>query len=147
MDKQLSDDELQKLLAQHEEYQARAEVLAGQMEAITASIVECERAVNTIDTLEDVNEDTMSFVPIGAGSFVHARLMKSDRAIVSLGAGVSADMSADAARQCLTDRREKLTKILEQMNKTFQDLAQTIQAVQIEANRQVQARQTNQAYI
>jgi len=74
MSGQPANDELQRLIAQHDEHQAHAEMLAGQMEAIQMSIIECERAVNAIDTLKDKDE-VASLVPIGAGSFVHARLV------------------------------------------------------------------------
>jgi len=148
MDRQLTDQELQGLMARHDEYQAQAEALAGQMEAIQISILECERAVATIDALESEDEDSAtSLVPIGAGSFVHARLVKSDRAIVSLGASVSAEMSADAARGCLSDRKEKLINILEQMDKSLKELAGRVRAIQAEANKQMQLRQPDQAYM
>ena len=146
MSGQPANDELQRLVAQHDEHQARAEMLAGQMEAIQMSIIECERAVNAIDALKDGGE-VASLVPIGAGSFVHARLAKPDRTIISLGSNVSAEMSSDAAKECLVDRREKLAKILEQMNQTMGELAKRIQAIQTEATTQAQARPADQAYI
>ena len=146
MSGQPTNDELQQLIAQHDEHQARAEMLAGQMEAIQMSIIECERAVNAIDALKDGGE-VASLVPIGAGSFVHAKMVKPDRAIISLGANVSAEMASDDAQERLVDRKEKLAKILEQMNQTMGDLAKRIQAIQAEATKQSQARPVDQAYI
>ena len=146
MSGQPANDELQRLVAQHDEHQAHAEMLAGQMEAIQISIIECERAVNAIDALKDEDE-VASLVPIGAGSFVHVRMVKPDRTIISLGANVSAEMSSDAAKERLVDRKEKLAKILEQMNQTMGDLAKRIQAIQTEATKQAQARPADQAYI
>ncbi len=146
MSGQPANDELQRLIAQHDEHQAHAEMLAEQMEAIQISIIECERAVNAIDMLKDKDE-VASLVPIGAGSFVHARMVKPARTIISLGANVSAEMSSDAAKERLVDRKEKLAKILEQMNQTMGDLAKRIQAIQTEATKQAQARQPDQAYI
>ncbi|MEA3323662.1 MAG: prefoldin subunit alpha [Euryarchaeota archaeon] len=139
-------DELQRLAAQHDEHQARAEMLAEQMEAIQISIIECERAVNAIDALKNEDE-AASLVPIGAGSFIHAKLVKLDRTVISLGSNVSAEMSSDAAKDRLIDRREKLAKILEQMNQTMGELAKRIQAIQAEATKKAQAGQPDQAYI
>ena len=146
MSGQPADDELQRLEAQHDEHQAHAKMLAEQMEAIQMSIIECERAVNAIDTLKD-RDEVASLVPIGAGSFVHAKLVNPDRTIVSLGSNVSAEMSSDAAKECLVDRTEKLTKILEQMNQTMNDLAKRIRAIQTEATKHAQTRPPDQAYI
>ncbi len=146
MSGQPTNDELQQLIAQHDEHQARAEMLAEQMEAIQMSIIECERAVNAIDALKGEDE-VASLVPIGAGSFVHAKLVKPDRTIISLGSNVSAEMSSDAAKERLVDRKEKLAKILEQMNQAMGDLAKRIQAIQAEATKQAQARPVDQAYI
>ena len=78
---------------------------------------------------------------------MHAKLVSSDRTIVGLGSGVSAEMSADAARTCLNDRKEKLTKILEQMNKTLNEIAGRVQMIQAEASKQMQAKQADQAYM
>ncbi|HIE31777.1 MAG TPA: prefoldin subunit alpha [Methanosarcinales archaeon] len=146
MAEQLTDEELQRLVAQHNAYQARAQAVAEQIEAIQLSIFECEHASNTVDALKDL-DDVESFVPIGAGSFIHAKITKSDRAIINLGAGVAAEMSADAAKDRLVDRKEKLTKILEEMNITLEDLVKKVQAIQIEADRQMQERKADQAYI
>jgi len=146
MSGQPTNDGLQQLIAQHDEHQARAEMLAGQMEAIQMSIIECERAVNAIDALKGEDE-VASLVPIGAGSFVHAKLVKPDRTIISLGSNVSAEMASDAAKERLVDRKEKLAKILEQMNQTMGELAKRIQAIQAEATKQAQAGQMDQAYI
>ncbi len=146
MSGQPTNDEIQRLVAQHDEHQAHAEMLAGQMEAIQMSIIECERAVNAIDALKDEDE-VASLVPIGAGSFVHAKMVKPERTIISLGSNVSAEMSSDAAKERLVDRKEKLAKILEQMNQTMGDLAKRIQAIQTEATKQAQARPVDQAYI
>ena len=146
MSGQPTNDEIQQLIAQHDEHQARAEMLAGQMEAIQMSIIECERAVNAIDALKGEDE-VASLVPIGAGSFVHAKLVKPDRTIISLGSNVSAEMSSDAAKERLVDRKEKLAKILEQMNHAMNDLAKKIQTIQAEATKQTQSRQADQAYI
>ena len=146
MSGQPTNDELQRLAAQHDEHQAQAEMLAEQIEAIQISIIECERAVNAIDALKDEDE-VAALVPIGAGSFMHAKLAKSNRTIISLGSNVSAEMSSDAAKDRLVDRREKLAKILEQMNQTMGELAKRIQAIQAAATKQTQARQPDQAYI
>ncbi|MEA1894514.1 MAG: prefoldin subunit alpha [Euryarchaeota archaeon] len=145
MSGQPTNDELQRLIAQHDEHQARAEMLTEQMEAIQMSIIECERAVNAIDALKG-EDGVESLVPIGAGSFVHAKLVKPDRTIISLGSNVSAEMSSDAAKERLVDRREKLAKILEQMNQAMGELSQRIQAIQAEATKQAQARPIDQAY-
>ena len=146
MTEQLTDEDMQRLAAQHDAYQARAEAVATQIDAIQVSLFECEHASNTVDALKDA-DGADALVPIGAGSFIHAKIAKSDRAIVNLGAGVAAEMSADAARDCLIDRKEKLTKILAEMNTTLEDLMKRVQAIQTEANKQIQARQADQAYI
>ena len=146
MTEPLTEADMQKLAAQHDAYQARAEAVAAQIDAIQVSIFECEHASNTVDSLKDA-DDADALLPIGAGSFIHAKIVKSDRAIVNLGAGVAAEMSADDARDCLTDRKEKLTKILAEMNTTLEDLMKRVQAIQTEANKQIQARQADQAYI
>ncbi|MEA3280962.1 MAG: prefoldin subunit alpha [Euryarchaeota archaeon] len=145
MSGQPTNEDMQRLIAQHDEHQAHAEMLAEQMEAIQMSIIECERAVNAIDALKGKDE-VASLIPIGAGSFVHAKLVKPDRTIISLGSNVSAEMSSDAAKERLDDRKEKLAKILEQMNQNMGELAKKIQAIKAEATKQAQAVQADQAY-
>ncbi|KAF5415414.1 MAG: Prefoldin subunit alpha [Candidatus Methanogaster sp.] len=145
MSEQPTNEDMQRLIAQHDEHQAQAELLAEQMKAIQMSIIECERAVNAIDALKG-KDGVASLIPIGAGSFVHAKLVKPDRTIIGLGSNVSAEMSSDAAKERLNDRKEKLAKILEQMNQNMGELAKRIQAIQAEATKQAQTMPVDQAY-
>ena len=72
---------------------------------------------------------------IGFGSFVHAEIKNTDRVIVDLGSGFSAEKTADEAIETLNRRKEQLTKILQQMNASLTNYIQGMQALESEAAR------------
>ncbi|MDD4497288.1 MAG: prefoldin subunit alpha, partial [Methanosarcinaceae archaeon] len=57
----------------------------------------------------------------------------TDRIVVNLGAGFSAEKTADGAVETLKSRREQLGKIMEQMNASLAKFAQGMQALEAEA--------------
>jgi len=129
-------EELQNLAARHQELQRRAEAIREEMNMVQASIASCDRAIETIGELKKAREEKESaetMVPLGFGSFAHAEIRDTDRIVVNLGAGFSAEKTADGAVETLKSRREQLGKIMEQMNASLAKFAQGMQALEAEA--------------
>ena len=66
MTEQLTDEDMQRLVAQHDAYQARAEAVATQIDAIQVSLFECEHASNTVDALKDADGADASSISVQA---------------------------------------------------------------------------------
>ncbi|WP_292374148.1 prefoldin subunit alpha [Methanosarcina sp. UBA411] len=131
-------EDIRNIAARHQEFQRQAEALRQQMNMVQASITSCDQTIVTIDELktasaEDKIAETM--VSVGFGSFVYAEIKNADKVVVDLGAGFSAEKTADEAVETLNRRKEQLMKILEQMNASLTNYVQGMQALESEAAR------------
>lgn len=131
-------EDIRNIAARHQEFQRQAEALRQQMNMVQASITSCDQTIVTINELktasaEDKIAETM--VPVGFGSFVYAEIKNADKVVVDLGAGFSAEKTADEAVETLNRRKEQLMKILEQMNSSLTNYVQGMQALESEAAR------------
>ena len=129
-------EEIRNLAARHQEFQRQAEALKQEMSMVQASVSSCDQTIVTINELKAASEagkaaETM--VPVGFGSYVYAEVKNADRVIVNLGAGFSAEETAEGAIETLNRRKEQLTKIFEQMNASLTKFVQGMQALEAEA--------------
>lgn len=129
----MSEEELRNILPQLQQYQASAEAHQQQIAVMDTSIRGCENAMQVLDKLEDVKESRETLVPIGAGSYIHAAIT-SDRILMELGAGVSAEKSVDEARQSLVERKNQLSKMLERLSKDLDEIHKEMQNLQLKVS-------------
>lgn len=137
-------EDIRNLAARHQEFQRQAEALSQQINMVQASITSCDQTIVTINELKTASAEgrtAETMVPVGFGSFVHAEIKNADKVIVDLGAGFSAEKTADEAIETLNRRKEQLTKILEQMNASLTNYVQGMQALESEAAKLQQPRQ------
>ena len=131
-------EDFRNLAARHQEFQRQAEALRQQMSMVQASITSCDQTIVTINELKTASAEgkiAETMVSVGFGSFVHAEIKNADKIVVDLGAGFSAEKTADEAIETLNRRKEQLTKILEQMNASLTNYVQGMQALESEAER------------
>ncbi|MGB9132917.1 MAG: prefoldin subunit alpha [Methanosarcina sp.] len=129
-------EDIRNLAARHQEFQRQAEALRQEMNMVQASISSCDQTVVTINEMKTASSEgktAETMVPVGFGSFVHAEIKNADRIIVDLGAGFSAEKTAEGAIETLNRRKEQLTKILEQMNASLTKYIQGMQVLEAEA--------------
>lgn len=127
---EMNDADPRNLLAQHREYQRRAEALHQQINMVGLSAQDCQRAITTIEELEKEKAGAQTMVPIGSGSFVYAKLEMIDKVVVNIGAGISIEKSVPEAKEILQKRKDELDKILEKMNTTLAQFANGMQAIE-----------------
>jgi prefoldin alpha subunit len=129
-------EDIRNLAARYQEFQRQAEALRQEMNMVQASMSSCDQTIITINELKTASAEgktAETMVPVGFGSFVHAEIKNADKVIVDLGAGFSAEKTADEAIETLNRRKEQLTKILEQMNASLTKYIQGMQALEAEA--------------
>jgi prefoldin alpha subunit len=131
-------EDFRNLAVRHQEFQRQAEALRQQMNMVQASLTSCDQTIVTINELKTASAEgkiAETMVPVGFGSYVHAEIKNADKIVVDLGAGFSAEKTADEAIETLNRRKEQLTKILEQMNASLTNYVQGMQALESEAER------------
>jgi prefoldin alpha subunit len=129
-------ESVRNLAARYQEFQRQADAMRQEMSVVQASISNCDQTIVTINELKTASAEGRSpetMVPVGFGSYIHAEVKNADRIIVNLGAGFSAEKTAEEAIKTLNHRKEELTKILEQMNASLTKLVQGMQAIEAEA--------------
>jgi prefoldin alpha subunit len=131
-------EDVRNLAARYQEFQRQAEGLKQEMNMVQASVSSCDQAIVTINELKAASAEgktAETMVPVGFGSYVHAEIKNADRVLVNLGAGFSAEKTADEAIETLNRRKEQLTKIFEQMNASLTKYIQGMQAMEAEAEK------------
>ncbi len=131
-------EDVRNLAARYQEFQRQAEGLKQEMNMVQASVSSCDQAIVTINELKAASAEgktAETMVPVGFGSYVHAEIKNADRVLVNLGAGFSAEKTADEAIETLNRRKDQLTKIFEQMNASLTKYIQGMQAMEAEAEK------------
>ncbi|MDD3421672.1 MAG: prefoldin subunit alpha [Methanocellales archaeon] len=129
----MSEEEFRNILVQLQQYQASSEALQQQITLIDTSIRGCENAMQVLDKLEGARSSREMLVPIGAGSYIYASIT-SDQVLMELGAGISAEKSVEEARQSISERKDKLSKVIERFNKDLGEIHKEMQNLQLKAS-------------
>jgi prefoldin alpha subunit len=106
-------------------YQGQLDVLKQQIESVKASIAELTSAEDTLDAVKG-KENTETFVPIGAGSFLITEIKNTDQVIMGLGAGAAAKKSVDEAKESISSQKKELEQLVEKMMGDVQKLTDYI---------------------
>jgi prefoldin alpha subunit len=137
-------EDIRNLAARHQEFQRQIEAINQQANMVQASITNCDQTIVTINELKTASAEgktAETMVPVGFGSFVYAEIKNAEKVVVDLGAGFSAEKTAEEAIETLNRRKDQLTKILEQMNTSLTKYVQGMQALESEAVRLQQSGQ------
>lgn len=122
--------EVQSLLLKLRQYQAQAETTSQELAFVRQAIVEHEKAIETRKQLKRVKVGDELIVPIGANSSVYVTLSNTDKIIVGLGGGVSAEKDPGSSMEYLKEKKENLENSLRDMSGMMQKLEQEAQKLQ-----------------
>lgn len=106
-------------------YQGQVDVLKQQIESVKASIAELASAEETLDSVKG-KENTETFVPIGAGSFLITELKNTDQVVMGLGAGAAVKKNIDEAKESISSQRKELEQLVDKMVGDIQKLTDFI---------------------
>ncbi len=143
--KNLSNEDIQKLSTQFQQLQYKADALSQQLNMISASIVESEKAFNSIEEFEGVADGHEIMIPIGMGTNIMAKLSKPDTVIMEIGAGISMEKDLDDAKKSLEIKKEELTKFHQNTQNNLNQIVTKMQEIESVVTTAVKAQQTDQA--
>ncbi|NPA58342.1 MAG: prefoldin subunit alpha [Aquificae bacterium] len=103
-------------------YIAQIEALRAEIEVIDENIATYRLAIKTINNLRDLGKGKNILIPIGAGAQIEAKIENPDRVVVSIGSGISAELTAE----------EALTQIAKEIA-ALQALRRTLEEAIVEA--------------
>jgi prefoldin alpha subunit len=118
-----------------ESAKAQLEGLAKQQELIQLAVEEHVRARETIKEIAKGAADDEVLVPLGADSYIHAKISDNKDAIVGVGAGISIRRSPEEAEKILDTKIDDLSRAF----KSITDKAAKTEAMVQELSEKVQA--------
>ncbi len=122
--------ELQSLLLRLRQYQAQAEQKTQELLFVRQALNEHEKAIETIKQLKKLKAGDELIVPIGANSSVYVTLSTTDKIIVRIGGGVSAERDPDSSIAYLSEMKTELENTQRETTSILQRIEQEAQVLQ-----------------
>jgi len=124
------ESEVQSLALRLRQYQTQAETASQELVMVQQAIAEHDRAIETIKHLKSLKPGDELIVPIGASSSIYVTLSTTDRVIVRIGGGVSAEKDPDSSIQFLEEKKRELEESQRQTASLLQRIEQEAQKLQ-----------------
>jgi len=125
--KQVDEQKMQQDYLMLENAKAQLEGLMRQQQLIQLAVDEHVRARETLKELAKGAPGDEILMPLGANSYVHARISEDREAVIGLGAGVSVKKTKDEAEQFLDQKIDELSRAFKQVAERAQQLEGAIQ--------------------
>jgi prefoldin alpha subunit len=117
-------------LAAYQQYQAQAEAIARQLGLTQLTAEGLERALKAVEAMETAEEGTEMLVPIGSGSFIHAKLASKEKVVLNVGAGVNIEKTPAEAKESLKIRKAEVAEGSKKLNEMLGKIDQEMQRIQ-----------------
>jgi prefoldin alpha subunit len=124
------EEELQQLLAAYQQYQAQAEVIMRQIGLTQMTMEGLDRALRAVETMQQADEGQEMLVPIGSGSFIHARLASKESVVLNVGASVNIEKSPAEALETLKSRKEEVSAGAKELNDVLAKIDHEMKTIQ-----------------
>jgi len=131
----VSEQKLREDYTMLENAKAQLEGLVRQQQLIQLTVDEHVRARETIKSLAKGTVGDEILIPLGADSYIHAKISENRDAVVGVGSGVSLRKTADEAEKILDSKIDDLSRafktVSERASQTeamIQDLSEKVQA-------------------
>ena len=123
---------------------AQLEGLIRQRELIQMAIEEHVRARETVKNLRDGTPGDDVLIPIGADSYVHAKVSEKTDAVVGVGSGVSIQKGSHDAEKMLQGRVDDLSQAFQKVSERAAQLEAFVQEMTARLQEQYEALQHGQ---
>ncbi len=124
------EEEVRRLVLAYQQYQAQADALVRQLSLTQLTAEGLERALGAVEAMEKAEEGQEMLVPIGSGSFVHAKLASREKVVLNVGAGVSIEKTASEAKESLKARKAEVAEGSKKLNEVLSKIDQEMQKIQ-----------------
>ena len=133
--------DIREMAAAVETAKAQLEGLIRQRELIQMAIEEHVRARETIKNLRGSTPGDDVLIPIGADSYVHARVSEKTDAVVGVGSGVSIQRVSEDAEKVLQSRVDDLSQAFQKVSERAAQLEAFAQEMTAKLQEQYEALQ------
>jgi prefoldin alpha subunit len=133
----------QELLTNIQILQEQAKVFASNIEMLNMYLEELHRSKATLEGLDQVKKGDEILVPIGASSFIRARIDDTENVISGIGADVSVDRTVEEAIQNLEERISLTESKINQNRENYTKVATTLEQLSTRARSALQEKGQN----
>jgi prefoldin alpha subunit len=123
----------QELLTNIQILQEQAKVFASNIEMLNMYLEDLYRSKTTLEGLKSVSQGDEILVPIGASSFIRARIDDTQNVISGIGANVSVDRTVDEAIKNLEERISLTESKINQNQENYMKVAGTLEQLSARA--------------
>lgn len=124
------EEEIRRLVSAYQQYQAQADAIMRQISLTQVTAEGLDRALGAVEAMEKAEEGQEMFVPIGSGSFVHAKLASREKVVLNIGAGVSIEKTVADAREALKVRKAEVSEASKKLSDVLSKIDQEMQKIQ-----------------
>lgn len=116
---------LEQMMSEIQTYQQQGEFTQQQIEQIQASMTEVQILENTITEIEGEN-DIETLAPLGAGSFISAKITNTETIIMPIGAELAVKKTIPEAKETLEIQKKELEEIHTRMTNNLKQITARI---------------------
>ncbi len=121
--------DVQKIVEEYYIYSQQAEVLKQNLELINASLVELGVVRETLEQLEKLESGHEILIPIGANSYIKAKIIDKNDVLVGVGAKVIVRKSLEKAKKDVEDKIENIKKVRDEQEKKLNDIMSKLEEI------------------
>lgn len=140
----MEDAELRKAMAVLESYNQQLEALDRQVRILQVSLEETKRARDSLKALNEAKEGDEVLLPIGASSFIPAKVTGKKTAVVGVGNRVSVEKSMDDAIAYMEANAQEIGDALKQASAALVEIEGMTQNLGLAIQNEYANRQNNQ---
>ena len=137
----MNDDELRQALAALDAYKNQLTALTQQSQLLQMSYEETVTATQTLSSLINAKEGDEIMVPVGASSFVTAKVTSAPKAVVGVGNKVSVEKPLDEAVEYMKSNLAEITDALKKLNESMQEMDAAARNLSLAVQQEYQRRQ------
>jgi prefoldin alpha subunit len=124
------EEEIRRLVSAYQQYQSQADAVMRQISLTQVTAEGLDRALGAVEAMEKAEEGQEMLVPIGSGSFVHAKLASREKVVLNIGAGVSIEKTVADAREALKARKADVAEASKKLSDVLSKIDQEMQKIQ-----------------
>ncbi|MBO6083613.1 MAG: prefoldin subunit alpha [Candidatus Methanomethylophilaceae archaeon] len=137
----MNDDELRQALAALDAYKNQLNALTQQSQLLQMSYEETLSASQTLASLVDAKEGDEIMVPVGASSFITAKVTSSPKAVVGIGNKVSVEKDLSDAVEYMKSNLNEIADALKKLNESMQEMDAAARNLSVAVQQEYQRRQ------
>jgi prefoldin alpha subunit len=133
-----TESDVQRKMLQFQALEGNLKVVREQLEEVLVRLEEMSRTKKGIEDLETVKPNDSAFVPVGAGSFVKAKITDVSEVLVSIGGDMAVKKVRGDAIVLIEERIVEMKKLAEELAAQERATVTELQRLQPEIQRMLQ---------